>query len=145
MGYLDGLKVVTAVKPANISPIFNKRNRLTEKLYAQIECAKAKAEGREYFVKYANTSKTENGEIVESQQLKRIKPWWYRSADGKLILEIRYANKRLELAKGKTGIEVDNINALLPAIEVLIKAIESGELDNSINAVSHNLRATLTK
>ena len=145
MGYLEGLKVVTAVKPSGISPILYKRGRVTEKLYAQIECAKAKAEGRDHFITYMRSYRSETGEKVQSQQVKKVRPWWYRNAEGKLVLEIRYANKRVELAKGKTGIEVSDLNSLIPAIELVIKAVESGELDNSLIAISSSLRADLTK
>ena len=145
MGYLEGLKVVTAAKPANISPIFHKRSRLIEKLQSQIECIKAKSEGREHFITFMKTYKGENGENLQSQQVRKVRPWWYRSTEGRIVMEIRYSNKRLELAKGKTGIEVDNINALVPAVEILIKAIEDGELHNSINSISTNFRASLTK
>jgi hypothetical protein len=145
MGYLDGLKIVTAAKPANIPPILYKRNRLIEKLQTQIECIRARSEGKEHFVTYTKISKGDDGEKLQSQQVKKVRPWWYRSSDGKIVMEIKYANKRIELAKGKTGIEVENLNALIPALQIIIKAIEEGELDGTINSISSNFRATLTK
>lgn len=145
MKFLDGLKVVLAEKPANISPILSKRGCVIEKLYAQIECAKAKSEGKEYFVTHMRSFRSETGEKIQSQQVKKVRPWWYRTNEGKLVFEVRFANKKVELAKGKTGLEVSDLNSLIPALELMIKAVENGELDNSLTAISNNFRAELTK
>lgn len=145
MAILDGLKVVTAVKPDNQSPIFYKRNRVIEKLHEQIECAKARSEGREHIIKRMRTVKSATGEKSQSEHTHKVRQWWYRNADGKLVFEIRYANKRLELAKGKTGIEVENLTTLIPAIELLAKAVESGELDKSLTAVSASIKPGFAK
>lgn len=145
MAILDGLKVVAAVKPNDQSPIFHKRSRVIEKLHSQIECAKAKSEGREHFVKHMRTVKAESGEKGQTEFVQKIRPWWYRNAEGKLVFEVRYANQRIELAKGKTGIEVENLSTLIPAIELLVKAVENGELDKSLTAVATNFRAKNAK
>ena len=90
-------------------------------------------------------SKTPTGETVQSQMVRKVRPWWYRNTDGKLVLEVRYANKRLELAKGKTGVEVENLANMITAIELVIKAVQGGEMDAGLNATANNFRATLTK
>jgi hypothetical protein len=141
MAYLDGLKVVTAVKNTQLSPTLVRQARVIEKLYIQMECAKAKAEGRDHFVTNIRSVKSESGEKGKTEHVQKIRPWWYRNAEGNLVFEVRYANKRIELAKGKTGIEV----ALSPAIELLIKAVENGELDKSLGVVTTNFRAKVAK
>lgn len=50
MAFLERLIIVVATKPSYISPILHRRERLIEKLYEQLECAKAKIDGREHFV-----------------------------------------------------------------------------------------------
>lgn len=145
MAYLDGLKVVAAVKNNRPSPVVHRRNKVIEKLQIQIDCAKAKLENREHLITTLRTKKTESGEKTHVEHVQKIKPWWYRNTDGKLIFEVRYANKRLELAKGKTGIEIENISTLIPAIELMIKAVETGELDKSLNAVANDIRAEIAK
>jgi Family of unknown function (DUF6641) len=145
MAYLDGLKVVTATKPANLPPAINRRNNLINKLDKQLHCAKAKSEGREHYVVCTKTIANELGEATRIEQQKRVKPWWFRSNDGKLVLNLRYANKRLELVKGKTGIEVENIESLIPAIKLIKKAVENGELDNSLAATAKTIRSELAK
>jgi len=145
MAYLESLKVVTAAKPETFSPVLHRRSKLIEKLYEQMECAKAKIDGRDHFVHYMRNSKAPTGETLQSQMVRKVRPWWYRTADGKLLFEIRYSNKRLELAKGKTGIEVDNLDAILSTIELVIKAVQSGEVDSSLSTIASNFRAGLNK
>lgn len=145
MAYLDGLKVVTAVKNTQLSPTLVRQARVIEKLYIQMECAKAKAEGRDHFVTNTRSVKSESGDKGKTEHVQKIRPWWYRNTEGNLVFEVRYANKRIELAKGKTGIEVANLSTLIPAIELLIKAVENGELDKSLGVVTTNFRAKISK
>ncbi|WP_435626417.1 DUF6641 family protein [Candidatus Ferrigenium straubiae] len=145
MTFLDKLKVVTAVKSNKLPPALHRQIRVIEKLREQIECVKAKTDGREYIIKRMRTVKSETGEKTQAEHNHKIRPWWYRNADGKLVFEVRYANKRLELAKGKTGIEVENLATLIPAIELLMKAVESGELDKSLSTVATSIRSELSK
>ena len=145
MGYLEGLKVISASKPANLSPTLQRRNNLLNKLIQQFECAKAKVEGSDYFVRNFKFLKRETGEREQVEWQRRIKPWWYSTHDGKVIFEVRYANKRVELQKGKTGIEVDNLSTLIPAIELLKKAVENGELDNSLQTTAKSIMSEIAK
>lgn len=145
MTFLERLKVVTSVKPSNVSPVFHRRERLVSKLYEQIECAKAKIDGREHLVTYMKSYFDEAGEKSQSQQVRKVRPWWYRSSEGKLVFEVRYANKRIELAKGKTGIEVEKLENIIPAVETLIKAVQDGEVDSGLTAIASKFRADITK
>ena len=145
MAFLERLKVVVATKPSNISPVSQRKERLINKLYEQLECAKAKIDGRDYFVHQMRNSKAPNGETVQTELVRKIRPWWYRSSDGKLVFEVRYANKRIELAKGKTGIEVDHLESIIPTVEVLIKAVQEGEVDAGLNTIASKFRADITK
>jgi hypothetical protein len=145
MGYLDKLKVVTAEKPANLPPLLQRRNNLMNKLDWQYECVKAKLEGRDYYVPIWKITVNELGERTRIEQQRRVKSWWYKNADGKLVFEMRYANKKVELQKGKTGVEVESLDTLLLAIELLKKAVESGELDTSLSTTAKTIRAELAK
>ena len=145
MAYLDGLKVVTAVKPANLPPLLQRRTNLLNKLDWQYECVKAKMENRDYYVPIWKTIDHESGERTRVEQQRRVKSWWYKNAEGKLVFEMRYANKKVELLKGKTGVEVENLDTLLLAIELLKKAVESGELDTSLSTTAKTIRAELAK
>lgn len=145
MGYLDGLKVVTAVKPANLPPTLERRRNLLNKLELQYQCANAKIDGKDFYVPSFKTFTRESGERDQIEKQRRIKPWWYSSPEGKVIFEVRYANKRIELLKGKTGIEVENLDSLVLAIELLMKAVDNGEIDASLSATAKTIRADLAK
>lgn len=145
MGYLDGLKVITANRPANLSPTLQRRRNLLNKLELQFKCANAKLVGNDYYVPSFKTFTRESGERDQIEGQRRIKPWWYSSVDGKVVFEVRYANKRIELLKGKTGIEVENLDSLVLAIELLMRAVDNGEIDASLSATAKTIRADLAK
>ena len=46
----------------------------------------------------------------------------------------------IEIAEGKSAVEVGNASELLPTLELLKKAVESGELDVQIESASIKLR-----
>ena len=56
------------------------------------------------------------------------------------MLAVFYGSKTLELAKGKTAVEVANSKDLINVLDVLIGAAQNGELDAQMDAVSNKLR-----
>jgi hypothetical protein len=71
-----------------------------------------------------------------SKYLKKIRTWYWRNEAGKINLVVRYGARVIELAKGKNSIELENEAAILPTLDLIKKAVEAGELDASIKAVS---------
>ena len=136
MGILSELKAVSVVRPKSQPSIVIRRNKLIAKLHDQLQCVKAKIIGEEYIQTKYVTIKKDNGERVELAKQRRLKPWWFTLESGNLVFEIKYGSKRLEIAKGKTGIEANSLNELEKALEILKKAVAEGELDDSINAVA---------
>lgn len=137
MSLLQALKVVTSKRPTQLSPIQYRRNKLIKKLHEQLECAKAKVDGRDCFLKRNRAGKNkETGERFQIELQYKVKQWWYTNDDGKTILELRYGSRLIEITKGKTGIEVENTNTLVETIELLKRAVEAGELDEGITALA---------
>ena len=58
---------------------------------------------------------------------------------------MRYGAKVIELAKGKSAIEVASPDALIEALEAVNAAVLAGELDAQIEAVSGQLRSSFLK
>jgi hypothetical protein len=58
---------------------------------------------------------------------------------------VRYGAKVIELAKGKSAIEVASPDALIEALEAVNAAVLAGELDAQIEAVSGQLRSGFLK
>ena len=136
MSILSELKTVSVVRPKSQPSIVIRRNKLISKLHDQLQCVQAKIKGEEFIqTKYVSLKK-DNGERVELAKQKRLKPWWFTSESGNLTFELKYGNKKLEIVKGKTGVEVNSLNELEKVVEVLKKAVAEGELDESLNAVA---------
>ena len=136
MSILSGLKTVSVVRPKSQPSIVIRRNKLISKLHDQLQCVQAKIKGEEFIqTKYVSLKK-DNGERVELAKQKRLKPWWFTSESGNLTFELKYGNKKLEIVKGKTGVEVNSLNELEKVVEVLKKAVAEGELDDRINSVA---------
>jgi predicted nicotinamide N-methyase len=142
MTALSKLTLITATKPNTLAPIVQKRNKLLKKLHEQIELATALAEGRHYTAtKLRNvTDDAGNTKIVE--MAKQVRQWWWTADNGKLCLTVRYGAKLLELAKGKTAIELASAEELVTVLETVKAAVAAGELDAAITATSGAVRSS---
>jgi hypothetical protein len=140
MATLASLKLVAAKKPTNQSPTVNRRNKLCAKLQEQILLATAHNDGGSYAPTRLKTATNAAGERVQVTHVKRIKPWWFVSENGKVCISIRYGAKLIELAKGKTAIEISSQTALVEALETVKAAVQAGELDAQIEQASATLR-----
>lgn len=140
MATLASLKLVAAKKPTNISSAAQRRQKLLTKLDEQIHLATAHNKGETYAPQQVKTVTNADGERVQVSQLKKIKPWWFVSESGKVCVAIRYGAKVIELARGKTAIEVTNPASLIEALDAVKVAVQAGELDVQLEAVSMKLR-----
>ena len=142
MSTLGTLKLTSETKPLHIGPVQQRRNKLSHRLWEQIQLAKSQIEGTEFVVKkYRSFKDQETGLRKQLEVPKRIRPWWFISANGKVCISIKYGTSVLELAKGKPSVEVDSPQDLVKALETIKVAVESGELDSQIETASTNLRA----
>jgi hypothetical protein len=145
MATLASLKLVAAKKPINQPPIVQRRHKLINKVHEQIQLARAQSKGEDYFPTKQKILTNADGERVSVAVPKRVKPWWFVSENGKCCIAIRYGAKLIELAKGKTAIEVSSPDALIEALEAVNAAVLAGELDTQIEAVSVKLREGFIK
>jgi hypothetical protein len=146
MSALTSLKLIAAKRPMQLSPIVQRRNKVINRLWEQIELAKAKQDGKTYAPTKLRTVKDNaTGETKTITVPKRIKEWWFVSNDGKLCVSLKYGSKIVEFAKGKTAVELAEAKDLLVTLETLKQAVESGELDSQIEAVSNAVKNTLKK
>lgn len=144
MSNLETLKLVQANRPINIAPILYRRNKLSKRLWEQLQLARAQAEGKSFAVTRYKT--VHNDGLTKTVELTRpVKQWWWTALDGKLCLAIRYGNKVIELGKNKNAIEVVNHTELIAVLEKIKKATEHGELDSQIEQASNVLRAGFIK
>lgn len=146
MNMLVNLKLVSAKRPNGAAPIVQRRNRLIAKIWEQTQLAKAHEEGETFApVMFKSVKSSETGARTNIETAKRIRPWWWTAENGKVCLVVKYGTKAMELAKGKTAIEVGAWNELIPTLDALKAAVAAGELDAQIDAVSKTLRAGFVK
>jgi len=119
-----------------VEPIQVKHEKLIARLNEQRAMAACLLEN-EVYTAYKEVWITDGitGEKKRVKQPKKLRQWFYQVNDT-WFFEIKYGNKSLELQKGKVAIEVGKQENLLTTIDTLIQAVEIGELDVQLKAVT---------
>ena len=132
---LSTLELSNVTKVKQLDKAETRREKLLKGLEEQKAAAEAMLQGDEYFGKKMVWETNDEGERVRVAKEKRINKWFYKNDDGRCYLEVRYANKALELAQGKTSIVVDKAENLTATIDKVMDAVRAKELDDAIAAV----------
>jgi hypothetical protein len=141
MSGLSALKLVTSKRQQGNSPQFARRQKLSSKLDEQIQLAKAQQSGTEFSPVKIRTVKDEaTGESRKVEVPKKLKPWWWTGENGKLCITVRYGARTLEIVEGKNAIETDSIADVITSLQVIRTAVDSGELDKRIEAVTTKVK-----
>jgi len=125
MSKLKSLQFVSVPKSLSADPVATRRNKFLAQLGQQLELAKDES----YVVRRQRWVKQQDGskQLVDSP--KRVKRWWRTDAAGNCFFILRYGNKLVPLADGKSAIAVGERNNLAAVIETVIEATREGELD----------------
>jgi hypothetical protein len=145
MSALATLKLSAAKKSQSTNPASLRRNKLSKKIWEQIELAKAQASGSTFTTTRFRTVTDDDGGRRSVQVPKLVRAWWWTAENGKLALNLRYGARVIEIAKGKSAVEVGSASELVPTLELLKKAVEGGELDVQIESASIKLREAFGK
>jgi len=145
MSTLNKLNLTNAVKPNAMPAIQHRRNKLSTKLWEQIQLATAQKDGGTFMSKRLRTVKTLDGVTKTVELEKRVRPWWFTNEQGKLCVSVRYGAKTIHLAKDKTAVELTSKDDLVKTLELIKSAIEQGELDQEIELASGSIRARFKK
>ena len=140
MSQLATLKLTAAKKPATQPLIMQQRSKMAKRLFEQMELARSQRDGTAYIQMRVKTITSIEGEPKSIEVQKRVKEWWFTADNGKLCLLVRYGSKVIELARGKTAVEVTTLDELVSALATIKAAVEAGELDAQIQAASSQLR-----
>ena len=142
MSGLSALKLVTSKRQQGNSPQFARRQKLSNKLDEQIQMAKAQQSGTEFSPIKIRTVKDEaTGESCKVEVPKKLKPWWWTDDKGKLCITVRYGARTLEIVEGMNAIETDSIADVITSLQLIRSAVDSGELDKRIEAVTNKVKA----
>lgn len=142
---LNNLNFVDAVRPRSMPAVQQRRNKLSNKLWEQIQLAKSKIEHTHFVIKRRVTVKDLEGNYKSIERPKRIKPWWFMAVDGTLCLSVFYGSKRIELIPGKNSISVTNMAELVKTLELLKSETEAGSLDTAIETASGVLKLNFNR
>jgi proline racemase len=146
MSGLNALKLVQAKREKGNSPQHARRQKLSTKLAEQIQLAKAQQSGTEFSPVRVRTVKDEATGLSSKVEVpKKLKPWWWTDEKGKLCVTIRYGARILEIVEGKNAIETDNIADVIASLQVIRSAVDSGELDARIEAISGLMKSGFDK
>jgi hypothetical protein len=141
MATLATLKLSTAVKPTHMPAVQVRRNKMSRRLWEQIELARAQQSGTEFApIKFRSYQDKETGLRKQVETTKRVKQWWFTADNGKLAMNVRYGARVIELAKGKSSIEIGGTDQLVPTLQLIKQAVEAGELDAQIEVAANKLR-----
>ena len=146
MSGLSALKLIQAKREKANSPQHARRQKLSTKLAEQIQLAKAQQSGAEFSPVRVLTVKDEvTGQTRKVEVPKKLKPWWWTDDKGKLCITVRYGARTLEIVEGKNAIETDSIADVITSLQVIRSAVDSGELDSRIEAISGLVKSGLDK
>jgi hypothetical protein len=140
MSTLAALKLSSTKRSTQLSPIEHRRNKLATKIGEQILLAQAQQAGETYTQKRYKIQRNEDGSSRTVEVAKRVRQWWWAADGGRVCVNIRYGSRVLELAKGKSTIEVANAGELINTLSLVQSAVTAGELDAQIEAASGAVR-----
>ena len=145
MTTIDKLNFVTTHKPIHQPPVIQRRNKLSNKLWEQIQLAKSQLDGKPLTIHKRKTVKDTEGNLKSITVLKRIKPWWFVSEEGKVCVSVRYGSKIISLKPGMPSIQVNGSEELIEALEIIKAEVEKGSFDQVIESASGALKANFKK
>jgi len=141
MSGLSALKLVTSKRQLGNSPQLARRHKLSSKLDEQIQLAKAQQSGEPFApVKIRTVKDKATGDSHRVEIPKKLKPWWWNAENGKLCITVRYGARTLEIVEGKNAIETDSIADVITSLQVIRSAVDAGELDKRIEAVTKKVK-----
>ena len=137
MALLSKIKTSKAVRKDNHSPVMRRREKLIEKLNEQILGAEALIDNKVYQPTKTVFTTNADGKSERQQKPKRFRAWYWHDVAGVWHTEVRYGAKALKLnGKGDTAITVGEKGALPATLQLMIDAVNAGELDAAIDEVA---------
>ena len=128
MSVLKSLQLVSVPKSFSTDPALTRRHKFVTQLQQQLELAR----DENYVVPRQRWVKQADGTKQPVDAPKRVKRWWRTDAGGKCFFILRYGNKLVPIADGKSAIAVGDRANLPKIIELLITAARDGEFDGAI-------------
>ncbi|MGV9008070.1 hypothetical protein [Brevundimonas sp.] len=145
MSLLKSLKLSAAkpqAQPAN--PQDRNREKLRGYLAEQRALIAATVAGKPYAAFRTVTKTDEAGNRTRVEAPRAVRKGWFMGEGGKAFFQLRYGGRPLELAKGMSAVEADNVEGLTAIIDTLDQAVQAGEFDAAVAAAAQ-ARAAMMK
>ena len=71
--------------------------------------------------------------------------WFWTADDSKVYFTLRYGTRVIQIAKGKSAIEVGEKRQLVPVIEASKQAVAPGEVDAQLTAAGAEVSSRFAK
>jgi hypothetical protein len=144
MSHIAKLNTITLKARQPMSPAEHRRAKLLHALTEQQALASAHMAGQEHRVMVHRWVRDTEGTKTRIERAKRLKAWWWQEGDG-LCLVVRYGARPIELLKGKRAIRVEKKDQLPEVINTVMAAVQAGELDAAIEAVTGVRKLKISK
>ena len=130
---LADVKLVSAVRPTFQDPVALKRLKFITRVSEQLEIANN-------LIKGDQIPFTSFHDPVSLNRPRKVSPWWWIDKDGKYLMAIKYGSKVIELAKGKSAVQAENLEQIIEVLKSLKLATSNGELDLHLTQASELIR-----
>ncbi len=135
---MSGLKALSLIA-APIQVARDPKLVRREKLLAQLDQQLSLARDEEFMVRTKRWIRQDDGSKVLTERVKRVNRWWRDDGKGGCFMVLRYGNKLVELAPGKTAVAVGSKDKLESVIVTVMNAVRDGELDGAIGILQGRL------
>jgi hypothetical protein len=144
MSLLKSLKLSAAkpqAQPAN--PQDRGRAKLRSYLAEQRALIEATIAGKPLAAVRMVTRKDEAGNRTRVEAPRIVRRGWFTGDGTKAYFQLRYGGRPLELARGMSAVEAENIAGLAAVIDTLDQAVQAGEFDAAVTAAAQTRAATM--
>ena len=146
MGVLDNLAVTDGNKRRALPAHLASREKLIDAINNQIAGAEALLHNKPYTKTVERWFEDPNtGERRREATPAHFRKWWWTNEAGIVCLEVKYANRAIEIKQGKKALQIGTMDKLIPVLKQLIEATNGGEFDKSLVAALAQRRKEMTR
>ena len=133
---IDQLSVSDEDRFKKLTPVMFRRHKLIKAINEQIQVAEDYLIGRQYMRRFMRSEvDPETNKRITIMSERPARKWFWTDDDAALMVQVRYGNRALKIRDEKSTIIIGDKDNLIPTLQLLKQAAESGEFDAAIQAV----------
>jgi hypothetical protein len=132
MHTLKSLTLTAVPKQQLNNPVLTRRAKLIARLQEQ----KALLVDPTFTAVHQTWETMADGRKERVERKRKVRRWWREDAMGAVYLVLRYGQKPIEIEKGKAAVTVPTKEGLDEVLNILITAVNHGELDDALATMS---------